>query len=289
MVGKETAMSSVPPQSIPLSSLPPPGQQLLPPAEHVLGPEEEPDYENIVIEDGKPVDSMFAERQMKLLTEPLHTSWKPGRPFLALADVGLFFALKEPPLVPDVMVSLGVKAGNVRQKKHNSYFISVMGKPPDVVVEQVSNTPGEELGAKLAAYPRIGVPYYVVFDPLHRLGEKTLYCFVNRGGKFEPCEPWFPALGLGVKLWTGEYMGLEDEYLRWTDAHGNFIPTGEENANQERQRANHESRRANHESRRANQECQRADQESRRAEHQRQRADALAAKLKALGIDPDQP
>ncbi|NES65292.1 MAG: hypothetical protein F6K24_08525 [Okeania sp. SIO2D1] len=37
-------------------------------------------------------------------------------------------------------------------------------------MEIVSNKVGNELGSKLAGYARIGVWYYVVFDPLQKLG-----------------------------------------------------------------------------------------------------------------------
>ena len=47
-----------------------------------------------------PVDRVYSEKQMRLLTRPLYSSWSgPGgnRRFLAMANVGLFFGLYEPP------------------------------------------------------------------------------------------------------------------------------------------------------------------------------------------------
>src|SRR5258708_38010694 len=69
------------------------------PAEHI------PDVSNLVIRDDTPVESFFAERQYRLLTGPLYDSWPGpgnGRPFLATANVGLFYRVKEPPVIPDV-------------------------------------------------------------------------------------------------------------------------------------------------------------------------------------------
>jgi hypothetical protein len=42
-----------------------------------------PDTSLLITEDGKPVDNLFVEKQYRLLTEPLWTSWKSpeGRPF----------------------------------------------------------------------------------------------------------------------------------------------------------------------------------------------------------------
>ncbi len=58
-------------------------------------------------------------------------------------------------------------------------------------------------------------------------------------------------------------------------------------ADEERQRANQEAQRANQEAQRANQEAQRADQEAQRADQEGSRAARLAARLRALGIDPE--
>lgn len=71
--------------------------------------------ENLVTENDTPVDNILSEKQQRLLTEPLYGAWSgpdqhaPGhRGFLALANVGLFYALRQPPLVPDMMLALDV-------------------------------------------------------------------------------------------------------------------------------------------------------------------------------------
>jgi hypothetical protein len=53
-------------------------------------PEIRPPLDDLVTEDDTPVDNMFSEKQQRLLTEPLYSSWDAGRPFLATANVGLF-------------------------------------------------------------------------------------------------------------------------------------------------------------------------------------------------------
>jgi hypothetical protein len=60
-------------------------------------------------------------------------------------------------------------------------------------------------------------------------------------------------------LWEGEFDGFSARWLRWADASGQLIPLGRERAEMERQRADSE----------------------------KQRAERLAAKLRALGVDPD--
>src|SRR5580658_600261 len=103
----------------------------------LLDPEMFPDTSLLITEDGKPVDNLFVEKQYRLLTEPLWTTWKSpsGRPFRVLANVGLFFKYRDPPLVPDVMFVSDVESPqHAREPDFRSYFIWVVGKPPDVVI-----------------------------------------------------------------------------------------------------------------------------------------------------------
>jgi hypothetical protein len=114
-----------------------------------------------------------------------------------------------------------------------------------------------------------------VFDPQRLLGEEALRCYELRGRTYAPCAGgWLGDIGLGVRLWEGEYEGVRAVWLRWCDQEGNVIPTGAELAEAERARAEAER--------------QRAEEEQRRAEAERARAERLAARLRALGIDPDE-
>src|SRR5262245_43818855 len=111
--------------------MPPPAGPPAAPEPHPYGlsPEELPRYDEMVLEDGKPVENIFAEKQQRLLTEPLYSSWSgpgEGRSFLALANVGLFFGDTEPPLAPDVLLSLDVpQHRDLSRKEHCSYILWV--------------------------------------------------------------------------------------------------------------------------------------------------------------------
>lgn len=246
-----------------------PAQIQHPPAPAFVPSEAEPDYNKFVTEDDKPVDSIYSERQHRLLTDSLCASWQApgGRPHLAATDVGLFFAVNEPPVAPDVMVSMGVKPPlDPMLKKHRSYYVWLYGKSPDMTLEVVSNLEGGELTDKMEKYARIGVIYYVVWDPQCLLSKTPLQCFVLNGGRYVPCEPWFPQMELGVTTWDGEYDGMSDLWLRFCDRAGQPLPTGVERAKA------------------AEQIAKAAEQTAKAAE---QRAADLAAKLRAAGIDPD--
>ena len=174
---------------------------------HSLALEVPPCVDHLVTEDDTPVDNIFSEKQQRLLTEPLFSSWAPegeGRTFVVLANVGLFYSVREPPFVPDMMLSLDVELPeDVHPKPHRSYFLWEYGKPPDVVIEVVSNREGGETTDKLAGYARIGVKYYVIFDPDRLLIDPSLRAFRLEVGDYrEMSEPiWLPRVGLGLQEW----------------------------------------------------------------------------------------
>ncbi|WP_072621900.1 Uma2 family endonuclease [Spirulina major] len=233
-------------------------------------PPTELDISHIVTEDETPVDNLIQEKLQRLLVHCLYHAFRSEQPFIAMADVGLFSALHGPPLVPDVMLSLGVEiAADWSQKRHRSYFIWEFGKPPDVVIEIVSNRKGHEGDRKLNDYSRIGVSYYVVFDPLEYLSARVLRVYGLREGQYHLFDDaWLPGVGLGLTLWSGSFEGKQyDRWLRWCDRNGQILPTGSEQSAQE---------------------AQRAEQEAQRADTAEAKLAALMAKLAAQGIDPDQ-
>jgi hypothetical protein len=133
------------------------------------------------------------------------------------------------------------------------------GKAPEVVIEVVSNREGGELDERLRRYRRMRVSYYVVYDAMHELGARTLHAFELRGDRYVAIErPWFENIGLGLVEWEGEFEGTHGLWLRWCTRDGSVIPTGAERA-------------------RSRSEVQTAEA----------RAQRLAAKLRALGIDPN--
>ena len=230
------------------------------------------DIETLVTEDDAPVDNMPSEKQQRLLTEPLYSSWSGpggGRIYLAAANVGVFPEPRNPAIVPDMFLSLDVEPHrNWWDKAHRSYFVWEFGKPPELVVEIVSNQKGNEVGRKRRRYAQMGVEHYVIHDPLHQVMDDELRVYRLSGGSYERREsPWFPELRLGLTLWDGVFEAVRHRWLRWVDEHGTVIPTGAE--------------RAEHAEQLLAEEHRRADEEHRRAER-------LAALLRRSGIDPEQ-
>jgi Uma2 family endonuclease len=205
------------------------------------GPEFDIDYDALVTEDHKPVDSIFLEKQYRLLTRPLYASWPgpgEGRSFLVLVDVGWFYQRKTPAVVPDCLLSLDVICPeDLHRKQGHSYYQWDVGKQPDVTIEVVSDRTGGEESFKKKLYARLGVPHYAVFDPEHLLSQDTLRIYELLAGKYRLGDPGpWEDVGLGLRLWEGEFEGHQDTWLRWCDANGEIIPTGEERARKAEER-----------------------------------------------------
>ncbi len=232
-------------------------------------PERFPEYEDLIPEEDEPVDNLFSETQQRLLTEPLYSSWaQPGQEqtFLA-ANVGIYYLRNSPSIGPDVLLSLDVEVPQgFWSQEQRSYYLWEYGKPPDLVIEIVSKTVRGEDKEKKAIYARMRVGYYIIFDPNNYLMPQTLTVYRWNDFRYETqATANFPALGLGLTFWEGEYKGKRDNWLRWVDASGKLVPTGKE---------------------RADQEHQRAEQAEELLQQERGRAERLAEMLRQLGQDP---
>ena len=169
-------------------------------------------------------------------------------PFLAEANVGLFYKLKGDPIVPDVLLSLGMQhAADYSERRDRSYFAWEFGKVPEVCLEIVSNPEGDEFTlspksqqkgkvlSKKDLYARIGVRYYSVFDPLRQIqgpdnmkGALMRVWMISPVGYRELTPPeglvtvgqsvWLEGVGLGLALWEGSFEeAVSRLWLRWCD------------------------------------------------------------------------
>jgi Uma2 family endonuclease len=122
------------------------------------------------------------------------------------------------------------------------------------------------------------IPYYVVFSRY----TNQLRAFKLDGAHYQELDlhqsqVWMPELELGLRLWQGEFQGIERLWLRWYDAQGNWIPTEAEQERVEKAQALQQ----------AEQERQRAEQAESRAEEAEARLESLLERLRNSGIDPN--
>ncbi|MEW6283279.1 MAG: Uma2 family endonuclease [Candidatus Eremiobacterota bacterium] len=283
-----------------------------------------PDISHLDLDAGEPVGNLIAEREHSLLVQPLYDQWQPGRPFVAMSNVDLFPEPKQTNYVPDMLLSLDVNPPtDMSQKESLAYFVWVYGKPPDLVVEVVSNKDGHE-ERKIEEYARLRIAYYIIFDPFRCLSSRELRVYELHGSRYvELLRPeWIEQLQLGATLWEGEYQGVRARWLRWCDRDGRLLPCGEEAGREARRSlakadikvteaetrvAEAETRVAEAETRAAEAETRVAEAETRAAEAVSQaqeagteareaqrrarevedRAHRLAARLRDLGIPED--
>lgn len=186
--------------------------------------------------------------------------WYPveGRPDLRVA--------------PDGMVVIGCPRGErgayLQWQEHNI--------TPQVVFEILSpGNRGGEMARKFQFYQRYGVEEYYLYDP----DDNTLIGWQRRGAELEeiiPMAGWVsPRLGISFTL------GPTELELRFPDGR-RFLSYEDLFAQGEQARAYAEQERE-----RAEQERERAEQARAYGDHERERAERLAARLRALGIDPD--
>ncbi|BAY85206.1 hypothetical protein NIES267_47050 [Calothrix parasitica NIES-267] len=232
------------------------------------------DANKLVTEDDTPVDNFASEKQQRLLAGSLYSSLQ-NQTFIAAANVGIYHIYKQPPIVPDVLLSFDVQVPeNWWEKRNRCYFVWEFGKPPEVVIEIVSNKIGDELGDKLKTYEHMRVSYYIVYDPTQQLGEKQLRIYELVGRRFrETSETWLEQVELGLTLWKGEFEGRQDTWLRWCYQDGNILPTGDERAEIAEQQVQVAQ--------------QQAENEKQQKEQALSRAEILAQKLREMGINPD--
>ena len=251
---------------------------------------EEPDVSHLITEDDEPVDNPFSEKQQRMLADSLHASWtkemREGRPFVAFANVGLFFVPKNPALVPDVQVSLDVELPeDLWEKKNRSYMTWVYGKPPDIVLEIVSNTKGGETDRKFKTYAEQGVAYYIIYDPQTIYGSRPLRAYELHGRTYvEMLEPsWLPGALIGLKLWEGVYEDYKAVWIRWCDRQGQLLPLAREQVERATKQAEEATKQAEEATRRAEEAKKQLEERAKQVQDAEDRAARLEARLKELG------
>jgi len=188
---------------------------------------------------------------------------------------GVYYDPGKPAIVPDGFLSIGVErlrqSGKYSGKLRRSYIFWQENVVPQWVLETVSETPGGEYSKKMLKYAQIGILYYTVYNPDCWKRDKhdplEVYRLVDGVYVRQPGDVvWMPELQLGIGRGLGEFDGLSLEWLYWYDEQGNQFPAPENVMRRERQRA---------------------EQERQRAEQAQQQLEALMAKLRDRGIDPD--
>jgi Uma2 family endonuclease len=231
--------------------------------------------------DGKPMAETDLHRQeMVRLIDTLDDHFAGDGSAYVSGNMLLYYEEGNPraSIAPDVFVVPGIARG-----PREIYKLWEEGKPPALIIEVTSKTTRrEDQRKKRELYARLGVPEYVMYDPLGDYLDPPLHGFRLRAGVYAPVPE--TATG-GIESAIGVTMRLIDGRLLFDQASGVRLLSPHERAVTQAARAETEARRAEAEARRADGEAQRAEAESRRADEEaeaRRAAEAENARLRAL-------
>jgi Uma2 family endonuclease len=203
-----------------------------------------PSSEELPCSDDTPVDNELQNLIPNLLKAILAFIWQDRWDWFFGVDMGIYDRtgqIRRTPIIPDGFLSLGVPRRKNDPKGRLSYVLLEENNiAPILVLELVSQTYGKEYEEKIDAYARLGVLYYVIYNPEYYQRDKHQPFEVYRleNGVYLLCsgEPlWMPEIKLGIGRGQGVHEGWQREWLYWFDEEGNRFPTPEEVAQQERQ------------------------------------------------------
>ncbi|MBD1832984.1 Uma2 family endonuclease [Cyanobacteria bacterium FACHB-472] len=197
-----------------------------------------PSSDELPDSDGLPVDNELQTLVPNFLSLILGFIWANRFDWFFGVNMGVYHTTGlNPivPIVPDAFLSLGVERvkGNNLRKSYVTWEEN--GVVPRFVLEVVSQTPGGEYDDKMAIYGRLGVLYYVIYNPdfwrRDRQEPFEVYRLIDGVYQRQIGEPfWMPEIGLGIGRGIGYHLGFQREWLYWFDQRGNRFPTPEEQA-----------------------------------------------------------
>lgn len=252
--------------------------------------------------DGKPMaDNMLQSEWIVTIQGNLDLLFANDSNVLVAGD-NLIYPVKGQPGIrqaPDVYIAFGRPKGY-----RGSYKVFVEGGVfPQVIFEVLSpNNTRDEMSKKRLFYERHGAEEYYVLNP----ERETLEGYLRGPSGLVPVAKMAgftsPRLGVTFKLDDGvrivapggrpfltfvELGQLQQATARKASAEEWRVEVESQRAEQEKKRADEAKQRAEQEKQRADETKKRAEQEKLLHEAEQARAEKLAAKLRALGVDPD--
>lgn len=188
-----------------------------------------PGAEDLPDSDDTPVDNQLQHLIPGLLEAILALIWSEKMDWFFGVDMGIYYDPHQPAIVPDGFLSIGVPR-IIDSDLRLSYVLWEEQKLPLMVLEVVSQTRRGEYTDKKTEYARLGILYYVIYNPLRkRKPPLEVYRLVSGEYQLLSGEPvWLSEINLGIGRGEGTYQGIRREWLYWYDEKGERYLTPEE-------------------------------------------------------------
>jgi Uma2 family endonuclease len=206
-----------------------------------------PSAEELPDSDDTPVDNELQNLIPNMLEGVLALIWKNRTDWFFGVDMGIYYDPDKPPLVPDGFLSLGVERFIDEDLRLSYVLWEENGQVPILMLEVVSKTRSREYSQKKKDYAQLGVLYYVIYAPRRRRKERLEV----------------------YRLENGEYVLLQ----------GNPVWLPQINLGIGRERGTYLGR--------TREWLYWYDNTGKRIPTAEERAERLAAKLRELGVNPD--
>ena len=237
-----------------------------------------PSTEDLPCSDDTPVDNEDQNLLPNLMLMLLTTLWAERMDWFFGVDMAVYHTTGinvRVPVVPNAFLSLGVERKKGGKSRRSYAVWEEQDVVPTLAIEMVSHQPGDEYDRKKLLYAKLGVLYYVVYNPEFWQRDRhqpfEVYKLASDGYRLQIGEPyWMPEAGIGIGRYQGKVGGLPQEILTWYDKNSKRHLSAAEAAQQKVEAAQ-----------------QKAEAAQQKAISEEARNEQLKAFLRSQGFDPD--
>lgn len=188
-----------------------------------------PSTDELPCSDDTPVDNEDQNLLPNILLFLLNDLWSERMDWFFAVDMAIYHTTgvsPRVPVVPDAFLSLGVERRKAGKSRRSYAVWEEQGRVPILTLEMVSHKLGGEYDEKMEIYARLGVLYYVIYNPEFWQRDEhqpfELYRLVAGQYELQREEPyWMPEVGLGIGRCQLRFGNVLQEQLAWFDAEGN--------------------------------------------------------------------